>query len=189
MSPGSRCWCCWKYRPELLPRDCLAFAKLLTSSHHCLWDWKKQEMTFSLSYHRMQKLSSTVQGFCCLPTKHGLINLDRREREDSEALNQMLQLYLLSKGSVVWTESINSVYGTGRRQILKSWRHSCWEEPLGSAGQVAALTQCRICAVIHGTTWIRTGLHFPSFIPACSPYFQLFALKLQHPNADGKEQV
>lgn len=100
----------------------------------------------------MQKLSGTVQGFCCLPTKHSLINLDRRAREDSEALNQMLQFCLLAKGSAVWTESINSVYGTGRSHTLKSGRCSCWEEPLGSAGQFTALTQCWMCAVVsHGS--------------------------------------
>lgn len=120
----------------------------------------KSRSWLSLSYHRMQKLSGTVQGFCCLPTKHSLINLDRRAGEDSEALNQMLQLCLLAKGSAVWTESINSVYGTGRSHTLKSGRCSCWEEPLGSAGQFTALTQCWMCAVIHGTTWIRRGCIF-----------------------------
>lgn len=78
----------------------LAFAELLPSSQHCLWDRQNKSWLIlqCLSLHRMQeKLSSMIQGFCCLPTEHGLMAFDRREkgerREDSEALNQMLQLF------------------------------------------------------------------------------------------------
>lgn len=76
----------------------VAFAELLPSSQHCLWDWQSGSWLILqlLSQHRMQeKLSNTIEDFCCLRIKHGLMAFDVRKggKEDSEALNQMLQLF------------------------------------------------------------------------------------------------
>lgn len=73
----------------------MAFAERLPSSQHCPWDWEKQELFFSPGPFTAQDAGEAEQhdaGLVLLPTQHSLIALDRGERDDSGALNRMLQL-------------------------------------------------------------------------------------------------
>lgn len=70
----------------------MAFAELLPSSRYCLWDWQSRSWLIlqRLSQHRMQdKLSSMIQCCCCLPTEHGLMAFDRRERGRGERIQRL----------------------------------------------------------------------------------------------------